>query len=291
MQKILITGGRGFLGSRFKKMWKHKYEILNPGSKELNITDKDKVREYIISEKPQYVIHAAGIPNQKFCIENPELAQKVNVEGAIYVAEACKEVNAKLIFISTEQVFNGNVENGPYTEYTETVPDTVYGKNKLEVESRLSEVFNDYWVLRFTWLFGLPESNCALGPNILWDTINSLIHNEKIYANAYEFRGMSDVNEICLNIEKVFSIPYGTYHFGSINNNSRYEIVKYIMQLLKLDDEKINSILIEENGKYSKENIRDLRLDTSKLAEQGIVFKETKEAIKNCLLNFGIIKE
>ena len=110
MKKIIITGGKGFLGSRFAKMWSNKYEIKALGSKDLDVTNEDAVMKYILEEKPDYVIHAAGILNQQFCIDNSEKARAVNVDGALYVAKACKKVGAKMVFTSTEQLFDGSEE-------------------------------------------------------------------------------------------------------------------------------------------------------------------------------------
>ena len=289
MKKIIITGGKGFLGSRFAKMWNNKYEIKALGSKDLDVTNEDAVMKYILEEKPDYVIHAAGIPNQQFCIDNSEKARAVNVDGALYVAKACKKVGAKMVFTSTEQLFDGSEEEGPYKEVDTAVPKAVYGKNKLEVEEKLPDILDEYWVVRFTWLFGLPERGCTIGVNILWDTIKAAYLNQPIKASNYEFRGMSDVNEICINLEKLLSLPYGTYNFGSVNYDSRYEIVRFILEEIGLEKNRIEELLIEDNSKYSKESIRELRLDTTKLQSEGIVFSPTKEAIHNCLKEFGII--
>lgn len=290
MEKILITGGKGFLGSRFEKMWNQTYNVITLGSKEFDVTDESFVNEFIQKEKPQYIIHAAGIPNQQFCIDHPEKARAVNVDGALNVARACKKVGAKLIFFSTEQVFNGCKEPGPYREDSPTCPNTVYGENKLEVEKELSHILEEYWVVRLTWLFGLPEKNCKMGSNILWDTVQSLIRDEVIRTTEYEFRGMSDVDEICRQLPALFALPYGTYHFGSTNNDGRYEIVKYIMQELGVDEQRIEKLLIADNSKFSADHVRDLRLDTTKVRELGITFTPTKEAITRCLKQFSIIR-
>lgn len=290
MEKILITGGQGFLGSRFEKMWSHAYTVLTPGSREFDVTDEQFVDEYILREKPDYIIHAAGIPNQQFCIDHPEKARAVNVEGALHVARACRKVGAKLIFFSTEQVFNGCKEPGPYREDSPACPNTVYGENKLEVERELPGILDEYWVVRLTWLFGLPEKNCKMGSNILWDTVQSLVKNEVIRTTEYEFRGMSDVDEICRQLVALFALPYGIYHFGSTNDYGRYEIVKYIMQELGVEKQRIENMLIADNSKYSADNVRDLRLDTTKARELGITFTPTKEAITRCLKQFSIIR-
>lgn len=290
MEKIVITGGKGFFGSRFKKMWDHKYQILAPGSKELDITNAVLVDEYIEKYQPDYVIHAAAIANQQFCIDHPERAYLINVEGALNVAKACRKVNAKLVFISTEQLFNGALESGPYSEEAVPCPNTVYGENKLEVEMKLPEILSDYWIVRFTWLFGLPEKDCAPGSNILLDTVNSLIQGKTITTTHYEYRGMSDVNEICINLEKLFTLPYGIYNFGSVNDLGRYDVVKYIMELLNVDKKIIDERLIADDSKYTCENPRDLRLDNTKAMNAGLIFSPTKEAIKKHLKTYGLIK-
>lgn len=290
MKKIVITGGSGFVGSRFKKMWQGKYEILALSSTDLDVTDQAAIDQFMDEEKPDYVIHAAGIPSQQFCTEHPEKAHAVNVDGALYMAEACKRTGAKMVFTSTEQLFNGSPEPGPYTEESKPYPDTIYGQNKLEVEEKLPEIFSDYWVVRFTWIFGLPEKDCAEGTNILWDTMKSLMKNQPIKTSEYEFRGMTDVDEICVNLEKLFSLPYGTYHFGSTNNDGRYEIVRYIMEKLGIGEERIKEMLIADNSKYYEGHIRELRLDNTKAKEAGIEFLPTKEGIDRCLRKFSIAR-
>ena len=290
MKKIVITGGSGCVGSRFKKMWQEKYEILALSSRDLDVTDQAAIDRFMDEKKPDYVIHAAGIPSQQFCTEHPEKAHAVNVDGALYMAEACKRTGAKMVFTSTEQLFNGSPEPGPYTEESKPYPDTIYGQNKLEVEEKLPEIFSDYWVVRFTWIFGLPEKDCAEGTNILWDTMKSLMKNQPIKTSEYEFRGMTDVDEICVNLEKLFSLPYGTYHFGSTNNDGRYEIVRYIMEKLGIGEGRIKEMLIADNSKYYEGHIRELRLDNTKAKEAGIEFLPTKEGIDRCLRKFSIAR-
>lgn len=289
MKKIVITGGSGFVGTRFKKMWEHKYEIIALGSKDLDVTDKVAIDAFMDDEKPDYVIHAAGIPSQQFCTEHPDKAHAVNVDGALYMAEACKRVGAKMVFTSTEQLFNGSDEPGPYTEESTPCPDTVYGQNKLEVEEKLPSILSEYWIVRFTWLFGLPEKDCAAGTNILWDTIQSLMKNQTIKTSEYEFRGMTDVDEICVNLEKLLSFPYGTYHMGSVNNDSRYEIVRYILEKLGISEDRIKELLVADNSKFNEGHIRELRLDNTKAKNAGMEFLPTKEGIDRCLKRFSVI--
>ncbi|WP_238884163.1 sugar nucleotide-binding protein [Clostridium sp. YIM B02551] len=287
MEKILLTGGTGFFASRFAERFKDQYNILSPDIEELDITDEKKVFELFKKERPNYVIHAAAIAVTDFCNKHPEKAHKINVEGAINVGKACKEVGAKLVFISSEQVFNGNPEEGPYNEEHKAIPDTVYGQNKLEAEGLLKEILDELWVVRFTWLMGMPDKKRNIASNIIWETVTSLLKGEKIYASQREFRGMTYVDEMLENVNKLFKIPYGTYHLGSENNLSRYEVVKHILKEMGLEN-RIDEVLVEDVEKY-KDAPRDVRLDTSKAKENGLVFSTTIEGINQCLKDYSLI--
>ncbi len=281
MKKLLFTGGKGFVCSRLAEYYSDKYEIVSTGRDDLDITDNDKVLTAFQKYKPDYVLHAAAIAVTDFCNEHPEMAHKINVEGAVNVAKACKSVGAKMIFISSEQIFNGNVEKGPYDEEHKAVPDTVYGQNKLEAEGLLKEIIPELWIIRFTWMFGLPKEGCKMSSNIMWNTVSSILKNEKIKAPVNEYRGMTYITEMAENFYKIFDLPYGTYNFGSMNDLSRYDVVKLIIEELGYGD-KLQYLLEADTEKY-KENPRDIRLDTHKITKNGIVFSTTEEAIKRCI--------
>ncbi|MDX5592181.1 NAD(P)-dependent oxidoreductase [Pseudovibrio sp. SPO723] len=281
-KKILITGANGFFGTRFIKKYQEQFDITATDVEQLDITNADMVDAMFSSVKPDYVIHAAAIAVTDFCNKHPEIAWKVNVEGAMNVAKACKAVGAKLVFISTEQVFNGNEEAGPYTEEHEPVPDTVYGQNKLEAEGKLREILDEMWILRFTWLFGLPERQTSINPNVLWNAMQALINGTKMAERPNEFRGLTYAHELIDQFPKIFEIPYGTYHTGAHNPASRHEIAEHILH--ELGQEKRLAELLEA---APAPKTRDVRLDTSKLAAHGIRFTESKAALTKCLREFG----
>lgn len=283
-KKILLTGANGFFGTRFIKRYQHQYDVVGTDVPELDITDMAMLQKRFDEERPDIVIHAAAIALTDFCNKNPELAHKVNVQGAVNVATACKEVGAKLVFISTEQIFNGNTEAGPYTELDTPVPDTIYGKNKLEAEGILSEMMDELWILRFTWQFGLPERNTNINANVLWNAMQGLIAGEKMQERTNEFRGLTYIHELVDQFEKIFEIPYGIYHTGAKNDASRYDIAKHIFTLLG-QEHRLHDILEAVEAPHT----RDVRLDTSKLAQHGVSFTESTEAITRCLQEFKYI--
>lgn len=281
MKKIIFTGGKGFFCTRLAEYYKHKYQILSLGKDELNVTDKERVISVFKEFRPDYVLHAGAIALTDYCNKHPEIAHKINVEGAANVAEAAKEVKAKIVFASSEQVFNGNKERGPYDENHKAVPNTVYGENKLEAEELIKKITDEVWILRFTWMFGMPKENYAVTSNIMWDTISSVLREEKIKAPVNEYRGMTYVNEMIENFEKVFDIPYGTYHMGSRNDLNRYEVVKLIIEELGIKND-VHKFLEADTEKY-KDNIRDIRLNTEKISKYNIKFLSTEEAVKRCI--------
>lgn len=284
--KILLTGGKGFFCSRFADYYKDRYDILAAGREELDITDKESVDRCIGEFKPDIIIHAGAIAVTDYCNQHPDIAHKINVEASVDIARAAKKNGSKLVFISSEQVFNGNKNPGPFKEDDEAVPNTVYGENKLEAEGLLKEILEELWIVRFTWLFGMPERGKNMSNGILWETMTKLMRQEKIVASKREFRGMTDVYEMVENFPKLFDLPYGTYHLGAPNDESRYDVVKGILCELGLGDH-IDQFLEEDTVKYQDKN-RDVRLDVSKAESCGMKWSVTSEALKKCLQEYGI---
>lgn len=284
--KILLTGGKGFFCSRLAEYYKDQYEFIITDKEELDITDEAAVYRCVDENKPDIIIHAGAVAVTDFCNQHPEVAHRINVDAAVTMGRAAKKAGAKMVFISSEQVFNGNRNPGPFTEEDEAVPNTVYGENKLEAEGLLKEILDELWIVRFTWMFGLPEKGKNMSNGILWETMTKLMRQEQIVASKREFRGMTYVYEMIENFPKLFEAPYGTYHLGSVNNESRYEIVKAIIEELGLGD-CLEQVLAEDTVKYLDSN-RDVRLDTSKAESCGMHWSETREALKKCLSDYRI---
>lgn len=281
MKKILLTGGSGFFGSRFQKFYRDRYTIIATDKNELDITSSESAHAVIGEHKPDYIIHMAAIAVTDYCNKNPEIAHKINVDGAVNIAKAAKAHGSKLIFLSTEQVFNGNTEPGPYTEEDTPVPNTVYGMNKLEAEGLLREIIPELWILRFTWLYGLPEADCVMNPCILWNTVQTALKGEKVQVTDQEFRGHTFVYDMIAAIEKIFDLPYGLYHMGSANDLDRYTLSCIILREMGLED-KIDALLERVSGAY-----RDARLCTQKVQSLGVSFEPTGARIAQVIRSSG----
>ena len=286
MKRVFLTGGNGFVGKRFREAFHHDFEILSTDVNELNILEKEKVRDALNLFKPDYVIHMAAIALTGFCNEHPEKCREINVRGAVNVAEACRETGAKMVFLSTEQVFNGNPEPGPYTEDHAPVPNTQYGKNKYEAEGLLKDILEELWILRFTWMFGVPERERPVVANILWDTIRMALKGERTAVPTREYRGLTYIGELMDQFNKVFDLPYNTYHVGSKNDLDRYEVVSLILTELGLKS-RIPELIEKDEKKYA-EAPRDARLDTSRIQAAGFTFSDTPDAIRKCIREYSL---
>ena len=280
-EKILITGAKGFFGTRFCKFYQDRYDVYGTDKDDTDITDEQAVMMLVKNIQPDYIIHTAAVPVTNFCNANPGLAHTINVDGALNVAKAAAAVKAKMVLLSTEQVYNGNPEKGPYKETDTPLPNTVYGMNKVEAELRLKEMLEELWVLRFTWLFGLPERNCPMNPNILWNAVQIAMCGEQVKVTDNEFRGYTYVYDVISQFDKLFSLPFDTYHVGSRNDLSRYDMICTIFNTLGLSS-RIDDLLIKQHGDY-----RDDRLDTSKIQSLGFHFDQSVESIQKCIAEFS----
>lgn len=286
MDKILVTGAAGFLASRFCEFYKDSYKIIPVKRIDLDIRDENKVIEFIKEVKPNYVLHTAAVADTKKCEDDKETSYNINVLGSKNVAKGCSLTGAKLIHLSTEQLFNGNNEAGPYTEESVPMPNTTYGKHKLQAEKEISSILEQTWILRLTWLFGFQERFKKVNPNVILNVIAAALKGKKLRVSINEFRGMTYVYELLKNMPSIMEIPFGIYHTGSENNLSAYETAEIVVEELGLSYRM--SDIIEKDEDRFRDLPRDIRISNKKLKNLGIEFLSTEEAIKQCIDEFGM---
>jgi dTDP-4-dehydrorhamnose reductase len=156
--KIFVTACNGQLGSDIVVFFSKNHEIIAYKDVELDITDKEKVFAAVSAAKPDVIINCAAITNVDGCEANPELAYKVNAEGAIVIAQAAENVGCVLVHISTDYVFDGT-NTKPYKETDPVCPKNVYGKSKLDGEIGVRKNCKKYFILRTAWLYGPGGNN------------------------------------------------------------------------------------------------------------------------------------
>lgn len=278
--KILITGSSGFLGSRIAYYLKEKYDLLLPTHSELNVSYEGAVNAYMQEHCPEVVIHCAALSNTWYCEQHPEESHRVNVQGAVRIAKSCKQIGAKLVFMSSDQVYNGTPMSGLLKEECVFQPVNIYGQHKLEAEQRVRRNLPDAVGLRLTWMYDLPDSSMRLNSNLLVNLQNAFLEGATLRAAVHEFRGVTYVWDVVQNMEKVLSLPGGIYNFGSGNNLNSYELFMEAAKQMKLE-EPAKWILPDMERFCDQE--RNLTMDCTSIEKYFIYFKDSKEGIKEAI--------
>lgn len=242
MERLFITGGSGLLGSKFAR-FADDYEVIttynsNPreNAVKLDITDGKDVKDKIESLNPDLVVHSAALTNVDYCEDHQEEAYKINAQATLNIAEACKKADAKLIYVSTDFVFDG--EEGSYPEDHKTNPVSYYGLSKLKGEEFVQNTGVNYAITRVSVLYGwhtnfnfvtwvIDELKAGNQINIVTDEYNS-----PTYAD--------NAAEAILNIYTKDKV--GIYHTAGDERINRFEFAENIARVFELDETLIRPI-------------------------------------------------
>jgi dTDP-4-dehydrorhamnose reductase len=150
--KAMILGATGLLGKALVREWTGD-EVIGLGSGAVDIRDAARVREVVQKSLPEWIVLAAAYTDVDGCEAHADVAMSVNRDGAVNVAQAAKHAGAKLLFLSSDYVFDGK-KTSPYEVSDVRNPQSVYGRSKAEAEVRLLEVLPKACIARTSWLFG-----------------------------------------------------------------------------------------------------------------------------------------
>ncbi len=280
MAKVLITGSSGFLGSRLAYYLKDRHELLLPSHGELNVSREEAVRAYMEEHCPDVVLHCAALSNTLYCEQHPDESHRVNVQGMVRIAKACKLIGAKLIFMSSDQVYNGTPLLGALKEENVLQPVNIYGQHKLEAEQRTQWNLPESVGLRLTWMYDLPDSRMKLNSNILVNLQKAFSEGSIVKPAIHEYRGVTYVWEVVKNIEKAISLPRGIYNFGSGNAFNSFELHLQVADLMGLKEPQ--AWIIPDGERFSQQE-RNLTMDCSLIENHGIHFLDSTEGIKEAI--------
>ena len=245
MKTILLTGANGFLASYIYRENKDKFNWIRIVREDCDFADPQNVREFIEKQDFDICFHSAANATTAVCEEQPELAHKINVESTKEIVDICKRKNARLIFCSTEQVFNGKSNLGPFDENEPVESVTVYGQNKIECEQYIQSQGIDAVILRYSWMMGLSFDGIKASPSIVKNVMNALIHHQPTLFTCNERRCMTYAKYLAKQFKQISELPAGTYHVACENDKTTYESALYVAKRLGCD-----SKAIEEFFKY-----------------------------------------
>lgn len=157
--RILVTGAAGQLGQDVvKEVEKRGYEAIIADRAQLDITDEESVLSFVADVKPDVILHCAAYTNVDKAEEDKENAYKVNALGSEYLARAAAAINSKLLYVSTDYVFDGTASE-PYEVNHPTKPLGVYGETKLAGEELVKKHLERYFIVRTAWVYGIHGNN------------------------------------------------------------------------------------------------------------------------------------
>ena len=260
---ILVTGASGFVGGKIMQIYKD--VIACPSLREASA---DTIKRIIEENEIDTIIHTAAISDIGVCQANPEASYIANVQIPIYLAKAAK--NAKLICFSSDQVYGGLDEEGPYSEDT-VKPNNIYAEHKLEMEKAVLDIVPDAVMLRAEWMYDYYLKK----PNYFMNIINA---KEAVCFSSRQYRGITYVKEVVENIEKVMHLPGGSYNFGSETTKSMYEITKEFLNAMGKD------VKVEDAPPR-----HNLWMNCEKARRFGVDFLSVENGLKACAKDYGLL--
>lgn len=205
--KVLVTGVKGQLGfDVVNELEKRNIEAVGVDIEEMDITDAESVDNVIREAAPDAVIHCAAYTAVDAAEDNEELCRKVNAEGTQNIANVCKALDIKMIYISTDYVFDGQGER-PWEPEDERGPLSVYGQTKYEGELAVQNTLDKYFIVRIAWVFGINGKNFVKTMLRLAETHKKLtVVNDQYGSPTYTY----DLARLL--VDMVLTEKYGVYH-------------------------------------------------------------------------------
>ena len=231
MEKIWISGANGHIGSALVKMLDfEKYKYVATDINEVDITDMEAVHSFCKINRPDIIINCSGFTDLQECEANPDMAYAVNAVGVRNIAQEAQETGAKLIQISTDDVFDTTESDSPLNEFDDIAPRSVYGKSKAAGEKFVRALMSRYVIIRSSWVYGV-------GRDYVHQVLNAVEEGGSFTAPSNQFSSPTSAKELAKIIMQFIEHEYyGTYHVVCKGYCSRYEYAKEILRLSGNED-------------------------------------------------------
>ena len=262
--RVFVTGVKGQLGyDVMNELEKQGLEGIGVDIDEMDITDADQVNKVIKEAAPDAVIHCAAYTAVDAAEDNEEICRKVNAQGTESIAKVCEELDIKMMYISTDYVFNGQGER-PWEPDDKREPLNVYGQTKYEGELAIEEHVKKFFTVRIAWVFGVNGKNfikTMLNVAKTHDTLK--VVNDQIGTPTYTF----DLARLL--VDMIETDKYGYYH--ATNEGGYISWYDFACEIFKQAGYNTNVVPVttEEYGISKAKRPFNSRLDKSKLLENG----------------------
>ncbi|MCI9633256.1 MAG: dTDP-4-dehydrorhamnose reductase [Ruminococcus sp.] len=260
--RILVTGVKGQLGyDVVNELKKRGHTPIGVDVEEMDITDASAVEKEIKKEPLDAVIHCAAYTAVDAAEDNRELCMQVNAEGTRNIARVCRELDLKMVYISTDYVFDGEGER-PWEPDDPREPLNVYGESKYQGELAVEEYLEKYFTVRIAWVFGVNGKNFIKTMLRLAESQKEInVVNDQIGSPTYTY------DLAVLLADMVETEKYGRYHATNEGLCTWYEFAKEIFRQAGADV-KVNPVSSDEFPAKAKRP-HNSRMDKSKLVQNG----------------------
>ncbi|MEG0512287.1 MAG: sugar nucleotide-binding protein [Clostridia bacterium] len=285
MKKIMLTGATGFLGSRLMEYLHTQADCqllaFAPGM--LRRASESDICAQVDAFAPDALIHTAAISSTGYCEQHEDESYRANVLLPQMLAVAAKKASAKLLFCSSDQVYNGTPGAGPYAEDAPLCPQNIYGRHKLEAEQRILALLPSAVGLRLTWLYDFPAYGLPTHANLLLNLFQAAALQQSIPCSAHSFRGITYARQLAALMLPALHLAGGIYNFGSENEYSMLDTTRAFLQAMGLLDA-TEALLVPDFQKP----LESLSISCQKLKQNGLCFDTTVQGIQRCMADYRL---
>lgn len=277
--RVLITGGAGQLGRALQRSLSSE-QVLALGHSDMDVTDAGMLKRSFADLKPELVIHAAAWTDTAGCEADPDRALLVNGEGSRLVAEACARSGAVLVYISSNEVFDGT-KSEPYSEEDEPNPLNAYARSKLAGERHVQATLKRHYIVRTAWLYG--AGRISFPEKILQAAARSPV----LKGVTDEIASPTWTEDLADGVARlVAGAPFGIYHLTNSGHCSRLEWAREVLRLNGLTKVRVEAATQADFGApYLKPVFSALSLE--KARREGIEMPHWRDALARYIRGDG----
>lgn len=261
--KVLVTGVKGQLGyDVVNELTKRGHEAVGVDVEEMDITDGEACRRVITETAPDAVIHCAAYTAVDAAEDNEDLCRRVNADGTRNIALVCRDLDIKMMYISTDYVFNGQGLR-PWEPDDKREPLNIYGQTKCEGEMAVEELVKKFFIVRIAWVFGVNGKNFIKTMLRLGEERGAVsVVDDQIGSPTYTY----DLARLLVDMTE--SEHYGRYHATNEGLCSWYEFACEIFKQAGMTEVKVTPVDSSQFPAKAKRPMNS-RMDKSKLAANG----------------------
>jgi len=234
------------LGTALMPVLQQRHQVCGIDANDCDIRDEEAISAVLHARQPELVIHLAAYTDVDGCETNPQLAEETNSTGTRNVAAACAEVDAAILYVSTDYVFDGT-KNGAYLEDDSPNPINIYGRSKWLGEQHVRAILKRYFIARTSWMYG------AHGKNFV-NTVLKAAHQQKLLRVVNDQHGSPTyTRHLSLKIAELAAIQaYGVYHITGSGTCSWFEFARTILEFWPVEGVQVLPISSDQLGRAAR---------------------------------------